>query len=296
MSNFTTVGIIGKQVETSLVRATLERLVAYLSFRDCEVFFDASSGPKVSAPDDRILSLPEMGERCALVVVVGGDGTFLHAARSMVSFGVPLVGINLGRLGFLVDVSPEDIETRLDPILDGKYDEEPRNMLIARVEGHISCEDGCLALNDVVVHKWNTARMIELETYIDGIFVNAQSSDGIIVSTPTGSTGYALSGGGPLLHPALNAVVLVPISPHTLSNRPLVVAGASHIEIHIRERDRDHVHVTCDGRTTAIVQSPVRVFVEQAPRPIRLLHPKGHDHYKILRAKLGWGQSGTAAS
>jgi NAD+ kinase len=296
MSKFKTVGIIGKQVETASVVETVARLVTYLKSRGREVFFDDSGGTKFSAPDNHILSLPDMGERCSLVVVVGGDGTLLHAARSMVGFGVPLVGINLGRLGFLVDVSPQQIETSLDPILDGEYDEEARNMLIARVDGHVSCEDGCLALNDVVVHKWNTARMIELETYIDGVFVNAQSSDGIIVSTPTGSTAYALSGGGPLLHPALNAVVLVPISPHTLSNRPLVVAGGSHIEIRIRERDRDHVHVTCDGRTTAIVQSPVRVFVEQAPQPARLLHPKGHDHYRILRAKLGWAGNPSSQS
>lgn len=289
MSNFATVGIIAKKDENALIRATLARLVAYLKSRRREVFFEDSGGRKLSAPDDQVLSPVEMGERCSLVVVLGGDGTLLHAARSMVSFGVPLVGINLGRLGFLVDVSPEEIEICLDPILDGEYDEEARNMLVARVDGHVSCGDGCLALNDVVVHKWNTARMVELETYIDGVFVNAQSSDGIIVSTPTGSTAYALSGGGPLLHPTLDAVLLVPISPHTLSNRPLVVAGHRHIEIHIRERDRDHVHVACDGRTTAIVQSPVRVFVEQAPRPVRLLHPKGHDYYKILRAKLGWG-------
>jgi len=288
MSMFKTVGIIAKQIETAMIGETLECLATYLESRGREVYFDNSGGTNVAAPKERILSLPDMGERCSLVIVVGGDGTLLHAARSMAGFGVPLVGINLGRLGFLVDVSPEEIEFCLDPILGGEYDEEARNMLIARVDGHATCVDGCLALNDVVVHKWNTARMIELETYIDGVFVNAQSSDGIVVSTPTGSTAYALSGGGPLLHPALDAVVLVPISPHTLSNRPLVVAGNSHIEIRIRDRDRDHVHVTCDGRTTAIVQSPVRVFVEQAPRPARLLHPKGHDHYKILRAKLGW--------
>lgn len=288
MSKFKTIGIIAKQVEATLIGETIEPLVTYLKSRGREVFFDESGGTKVSAPANRVLTLPQMGECCSLAIVVGGDGTLLRAARSMVRFDVPVVGINLGRLGFLVDVSPEDMEICLDPILDGEYDEEARTMLIARVDGHASCDDGCLALNDVVVHKWNTARMIELETFIDGVFVNAQRSDGIVVSTPTGSTAYALSGGGPLLHPSLDAVVLVPISPHTLSNRPLVVAGNSHIEIHIRERDRDHVHVTCDGRTTAIVQSPVRVFVEQAPRPVRLLHPKGHDHYKILRAKLGW--------
>jgi len=289
MSSFKTIGIIGKQDETSKVRATIERLVDFLGSRGREVFFDDSSGATVCAPSERILCLREMGGRCSLAVVVGGDGTLLHAARSMVDSGVPLVGINLGRLGFLVDVSPEEIETCLEPILNGEHDEEERQMLTARVDGQATGTDGCLALNDVVIHKWNTARMIELETFIDGAFVNAQRSDGVVISTPTGSTAYALSGGGPLLHPALDAVVLVPISPHTLSNRPLVVAGDSHIEIRICESDRDHVQITCDGRTTPSFTSPARVFVEKAPRPVRLLHPKGHDHYKILRAKLGWG-------
>jgi NAD+ kinase len=289
MSNFKTIGIIAKQDEGPEIRATLDRLVKCLSSLGREVFFDDVSGAQIRVPANRILSLTELGKRCSLAVVVGGDGTLLRGARAMAKFGVPLVGINLGRLGFLVDVSPEEIETCLERILAGEYDDEARHMLVAHVDGLASCGDDCLALNDVVVHKWNRARTIELETYIDGVFVNAQRSDGIVVSTPTGSTAYALSGGGPLLHPALDAILLVPISPHTLSNRPLVVAGASHIEIRIRERDRDHVHVTCDGRTTAILQSPVHVLVEKAPRPTRLLHPKGHDHYKILRAKLGWG-------
>jgi NAD+ kinase len=289
MANFETIGIIAKRDENPEIGVTLERLVCCLSSFGREVYFDEVSGAKYQTPSDHILTLAQMGQRCSLAIVVGGDGTLLHGARSMAKSGVPLVGINLGRLGFLVDVSPEEIEVCLERILAGEYEEESRHMLVAHVDGHPACEDDCLALNDVVVHKWNTARLIELETYIDGKFVNAQRSDGIIVSTPTGSTAYALSGGGPLLHPALDALALVPISPHTLSNRPLVIAGGSHIEIRIRERDRDHVHVTCDGRTTAIVQSPVRVFVEKAPRPARLLHPKGHDYYKILRAKLGWG-------
>jgi NAD+ kinase len=289
MSNFKTVGIIGKDDESAKVRATLERLVAYLAYRRCEVFFDNVSGAKVSAPAERVLALDDMGRRCSLTVVVGGDGTLLHAARSMAAFGVPLVGINLGRLGFLVDVSPEEIETSLDPILAGEYDEEARHMLIARPRGGEADGGDCLALNDVVVHKWNTARMVELETYIDGVFVNAQRSDGIVISTPTGSTAYALSGGGPLIDPTLDTVVLVPISPHTLSNRPLVVAGSSHIEIRICEEDRDQVRITCDGRATPDTKAPERVLIDKAPQPIRLLHPKGHDHYKILRAKLGWG-------
>jgi NAD+ kinase len=289
MALFETIGIIGKQGETAKVKATLQRLVSYLGSRQREVYFDEVSGAMLQAPRGSVLGAATLGQRCSLAIVVGGDGTLLHAARSLAAWEVPLIGINLGRLGFLVDVSPDEIEHCLDRILTGEYEEEPRCMLSARVDGTRSAPDPYLALNDVVVHKWNTARMIEFETYIDGDFVNAQRSDGIIVSSPTGSTAYALSGGGPLLHPTLNALVLVPICPHTLSNRPLVVGGSSRIEIRICGADQGQVEITCDGQTNLALGPRSRVQIELAPHPLRLLHPKGHDHYKILRAKLGWG-------
>jgi len=288
-SNFETIGIIGKQDEAPKVWETLDRLVKCLRGWRREVFFDDVSGAKVAAPKEHIVGLREMGRCCSLVIVVGGDGTLLHAARTMAEFQVPLVGINLGRLGFLADVLPQEIETSIERIFSGEYEEEARHMLEARISGEAAEADNCLALNDVVVHRWNPARVIELETYIGGVFVNAQRSDGIIVATPTGSTAYALSGGGPLLHPALDVLAVVPICPHTLSNRPLVVAGDSHIEIRIGEEDRDQVRVTCDGLTASQLESPARVFIDKAPWPARLLHLKGHDHYKLLRAKLGWG-------
>jgi NAD+ kinase len=289
MSNFKTIGIIGKQDEAPNVWETLDRLVKCLRSSGRKVFFDEISGAKVAAPAERIVSLRDMGRCCSVAVVVGGDGTLLHAACAMAEAGVPLIGINLGRLGFLVDILPKEIETYAQQILAGEYDEDARHMLMARVSGEELDESDCLALNDVVIHKWNPARMIELETYIDGNFVNTQRSDGIIIATPTGSTAYALSGGGPLLHPVLDVLGLVPICPHTLSNRPLVVAGDSYIEIRIGESDRDQVKVTCDGLTRANLKSPARVFVRKAPWTVRLLHPKGYDYYKILRAKLGWG-------
>jgi NAD+ kinase len=223
------------------------------------------------------------------VIVVGGDGTLLHAARMMAEHGVPLVGINLGRLGFLVDVSPQDIESALDPILAGEYQSDRRAMLSVRVIADDGLERSYSALNDVVIHKWNTARMIELEMDIDGVFVSAQRSDGLIIATPTGSTAYALSGGGPLVDPALDALLLVPICPHDLSNRPLVVPGDRRIGVRVRGLDQGHVQVTCDGQ--ADLQLPARASVEvvRHRHSAHLLHPRGHDHYQILRAKLGWG-------
>jgi NAD+ kinase len=232
------------------------------------------------------VSIDRIGERCDLVLVVGGDGTFLHAARVLAEYDIALVGINLGRLGFLVDILPDEIEPRLEQILSGAYDADTRILLDARIGDQSTPER---ALNDVVVHKWNSVRMIEFETYLDGQFVNAQRSDGLIVATPTGSTAYALSGGGPLLNPRLDALLLVPICPHTLSNRPLVVPGGSRIEIRICNLEPEQVRLTCDGQVDLPLETGSAIQIERSPRRVRLLHPRDHDHYRILRAKLGWG-------
>jgi len=296
MSRFQTIGILGKSSDPGRVGPTLARLVGHLKTRGRAVLCDPTSAALLGLPAVAGLEAEDLGPRCDLAVVVGGDGTLLGAARTLAGHGVPLVGINLGRLGFLADVSPDQIEGCLDRILGGAYVEEARCMLRAQVEPGSADPPGLgprpvplLALNDVVVHKWNTARMIEFETYIDGVFVNAQRSDGIIIATPTGSTAYALSGGGPLLHPTLDVIVLVSICPHTLSNRPLVVPGNSRIEIRVCGFDQGHVHITCDGQNNLSPQPNARVLVQKTGKPVRLLHPEGHDHYAILRAKLGWG-------
>ncbi|MGB5732891.1 MAG: NAD(+) kinase [Thiohalocapsa sp.] len=282
MSSFHTAGIIGKQHDEPRVRATIDRLAEHLRRRGLEVYFEATTASMVGVADG--LELNALGTRCDLVVVVGGDGTFLHAARELAELDVALVGINLGRLGFLVDVSPDNVERRLDQILDGEFDDDSRTLLDTRINGVRG-----RALNDIVVHKWNSVRMIELETYIDGQFVNAQRSDGIIVATPTGSTAYALSGGGPLIHPGLDALLLVPICPHTLSNRPLVVPGGSRIEFRICDFEADQVRLTCDGQVDLPLAEGAPILIERSPHRARLLHPRDHDHYGILRAKLGWG-------
>jgi NAD+ kinase len=306
MPQFKTIGIIGKSGDPEQVTPTLERLVRHLGQRGRNVLCDATSAALLGRPAALAHSGEDLGRLCDLAVVVGGDGTLLGAARTLAAFNVPLVGINLGRLGFLADVSPDQIEGGLDRILDGAYAEEARCLLIARLaaggppdartesvtagpSAQVTEQAPLLALNDVVIHKWNTARVIEFETYINGSFVNAQRSDGIIIATPTGSTAYALSGGGPLVHPSLDVMVLVSICPHTLSNRPLVVPGDSRIEIRVCGFDQGHVHITCDGQTNLAPGTHARILIRKAPRPARLLHPQGHDHYAILRAKLGWG-------
>ena len=287
-SVFGDIGIIGK-LGDARVSKTLGRLAAYLKAQRCRVWLDETSRTLLADSELPRLHTADLGRRCDLVIVVGGDGTLLHAARSLAQSDVALLGINLGRLGFLVDVSPDHLENALDQILAGAFEQEQRFLLESRIARHPGEGERSLALNDVVVHRWNSARMIEFETYIDGRFVNAQRSDGLIVSTPTGSTAYALSGGGPLLHPTLNALLLVPICPHTLSNRPLAVSGDSHVEIRICGCDHAHVRVTCDGQATRPIRLGETVYLRKSDHPIRLLHPRNHDHYQILRAKLGWG-------
>ena len=280
---FNTIGLIGKQGEPC-PRDTLLGLATYLTNRGQQVLLESSTASRIENHNLPTGSIEEIGRKCDLALVVGGDGTLLHAARDLADHNVALVGVNLGRLGFLADVSPEQMYETLDGIFAGEYDEEHRFLLSGDING-----EKHKAFNDVVIHKWNTARMIEFETYIDGQFVDAQRSDGMIISTPTGSTAYALSGGGPLMHPSLNAIVLVPICPHRLSNRPIVVSGDSKIDVVVcGHTATEHVRFTCDGQESQTLVEH-RVNISKHINQIRLIHPKGHDHFNILRAKLGWG-------
>jgi NAD+ kinase len=283
-ARFQRIGLVAKPDDPRLA-STLLAIHAFLVERGCSVIAGPNAG-RVLADRAATLPLDELGAHCDLVVVVGGDGTLLSAARALVDAHMPLVGVNLGRLGFLVDISPDRALESLGTILDGEYQEDRRFLLSAQVGPSAPI----LAFNDVVFHKWNVARMIEFETWVDGVLVDAQRSDGIIVSTPTGSTAYALSGGGPLMTPSLDAIVMVPICPHTLSNRPIVVHGGCEIAITVCGRtDPAHVRVTCDGQATVEIGAADRLVVRQHPNPVRLFHPADHDHFELLRAKLGWG-------
>ena len=279
---FDTIGLIGKHGDAA-PQGTLLKLAAFLLQRGHRTLLDDATAKRIDQHGLEIASLTQIGEQCDLAIVVGGDGTLLHVARHLADHDVPLLGINLGRLGFLADISPDGMLEALEQIFSGHYTAESRSLLSSEVDGR-----HCIAVNDVVIHKWNIARMIELETYIDGHFVESQRSDGLIISTPTGSTAYALSGGGPLLQPGLNATLLVPICPHTLSNRPIVVSGDSEIEIRVcGNTELEHVRVTCDGQTCIpLHQNTIRIRKHR--RTVRLIHPKDHNHFNLLRAKLGW--------
>jgi NAD+ kinase len=283
---FSTIGIIVKP-EAAVVRDTLSRLIAYLNNKQIKVLLDESARG-ICKGTDKTLPRSELARQSDLVITIGGDGTILNAARSIADEDVPLVGINIGRLGFLADISPDDFETALDKILNGEYLKAERFMLSASVlrDGKVLFSSD--ALNDVVMHVRDVARMIDFETRVNGKFVNHQRADGLIVATPTGSTAYALSSGGPILHAGLQAIALVPICPHTLSNRPLVVKADSVIEIIVGDNPHAIAQITCDGQTSHDVAHGDVIKIQRKEKSLTLLHPPGHSYFEILRAKLHW--------
>ena len=286
---FTRIGIVTRSYEPA-VKDALESLIRVLNARGLEVLVDTQSDTDGVPGEYRTASDAELPATCDLVISLGGDGTLLQAAGMIYPREVPLVGVNLGRLGFLTDLAQADVTAGLNAILDGQYLSEERAVLGCDVDRGgkvIASEDG---LNDVVVQKWNTARLITLDTYVDGKFLHSQRSDGMIVATPTGSTAYALSGGGPILDPGIDALVLVPICPHTLTNRPIVVSCSAQIEIHVATEREDEARVTCDGNSIQDLLLGDRVRVFRRKQFVTLLHPANHDHYATLRAKLNWGR------
>ena len=238
----------------------------------------------------------EIANHADLVIAIGGDGTLLYAARLVARRGVPLIGINRGRLGFLTDVLPKDMLESVDAALEGRCERDERALLEARVIGANGHTKHALALNDVVLQKWETARMLDFETWIDGVYVNTHGGDGMVVASSTGSTAYALSCGGPIIHPALGAVVIAPISPHTLSDRPIVLGRDSGIEIRLVARSGARAQVTCDGAVLGELAADARLVTGPAIEAITLLHPPGHDYFRLLRSKLHWGRSGRSVS
>ena len=237
-----------------------------------------------------ILPRETLTQQIELAIVVGGDGTFLNVARSIVDADIPILGVNLGRVGFLTDVSPDTMFETLDDIFQGIYDCEERNLLSIEVKEGDTTVYQEIAFNDMVLHKNNSPRMIEFDIYIDGKFFNHERADGLIISTPTGSTAYALSAGGPILTPEIDAIALVSICPHTITNRPVVITGTSKIQLHPSESCRAEAQIICDGQVGYNTSAQHTTLVTRHPKFIKMLHPKGHDHYQILRSKLNWGR------
>ncbi|HIF50503.1 MAG TPA: NAD(+) kinase [Thiotrichaceae bacterium] len=272
------------------IHTTLSEVVEYLSSREKEVILDKCCSDLLGEHNFNVYDANELGKHCDLVIAIGGDGTMLMATHILCDFDVPLLGINLGHVGFLSDIPADDIAHSMDEILNGHYVEDVRFLLWGEVfrEGKRVYEG--YALNDIVIQKWNIARLVELETYINGVFVHTHRSDGMIVSSPTGSTAYALAGGGPVVHPSLDALLLVPICPYSLTNRPIVVDGNSSVEIVVSTREVDHARLTFDGEIKLELAPNDRIRVKKKDKEIRLIHPPDHDQFHILREKLHWSK------
>jgi NAD+ kinase len=286
-SSFKTVALVGKY-QSPEVAGPLTELARFLEGRKVKVLIDQLTASQLKEAKYPALALEELGKQADLAIVIGGDGTMLNIARAIAPHDVALIGVNQGRLGFLTDISVDTMIATIGAILDGKFVAEERMLLEGQVHRGANRLFESLAFNDVVVSKGIKGSMLELEVRIDGQFIYRQRADGLIVATPTGSTAYALSSGGPIVHPSLSVIALVPVSPHTLSNRPIVISGDCTVEIIVRDNPEPRVHF--DSHSRHDLREGDRVLVRRYPRPLSLLHPAGHSYYNMLREKLNWNR------
>jgi NAD+ kinase len=288
---FASIALVGNSRDQRVAECMLS-LVAHFRDRGERPLIDPAV--RLEFPAGSVLACPEaeFAKRADLIIAIGGDGTLLYAARLVAGHPVPLLGINRGRLGFLTDVSPRSMLEDVETVLSGRYAQDRRSLIAARLERPGRGTLRSLSLNDVVVNKWATGRTLDFETWINGRFVNSHGGDGIVVATATGSTAYALSCGGPIVEPDLDVWVLAPISPHTLSDRPIVVRAGSTVQIRLSERPGAQAQVTCDGTELGDLQLGDELIVEGSGLTITLLHPPGYDYYRLLRSKLHWGRAG----
>jgi NAD+ kinase len=264
-------------------------LLTYLQSKDLSIVLEEVTGNLLPGHGQKQCPRNELAKDCELVVVVGGDGSMLNVAKAIANEQVPVIGINRGRLGFLTDILPEKLEQQLDDVLAGNYGLDSRFLLdVSTINDKGPEQIGC-ALNDVVLHPGSSAQMIEFELFVDDKFVYSQVSDGLIVATPTGSTAYALSAGGPIMHPGLNAVVLVPMYPHSLSSRPIVVDGDSEIRLVIAANNARQPQLSCDGELKLSTSPGDEILITKKAVPLKLIHPAEHSFYQACRSKLGWG-------
>ena len=266
----------------------MESIAHFLSSQGCDVAIEQDTASNTGLTQYPILDVAGIGAHCDLGLVVGGDGTMLGIGRQLAQFGVPLIGINQGRLGFITDIAFEAFQTVLEPMLRGEFEEDRRWMMQAKVVRDGRCVFNATAMNDVVVHRGATAGMVELRVEVDGRFLSNQRADGLIIASPTGSTAYALSAGGPLLHPSIPGWVLVPIAPHTLSNRPIVLSDSGEITVElVAGRDAS---ANFDMQSLATLMHGDRITVRRSEHQMRFLHPKGWSYFDTLRKKLHWNE------
>ncbi|KAF1049518.1 NAD kinase [Xylophilus sp.] len=296
-TQFQHVGLIGKYNAPASgeaareSRRVIEDIAQLLIRRGCDVSIESETANSLGIASYEVLGVEAIGQSCDLALVVGGDGTMLGVGRQLARHRTPLIGINQGRLGFITDIPLAEVEATLPPMLRGGYEEDRRPLMHARVHRGGRCVFDALAMNDVVVNRGGTSGMVELRVEIGGHFVANQRADGVIVATPTGSTAYALSAGGPMLPPSVDAWVLVPIAPHTLSNRPIVLSDAAEITLEI-VGGRD-VNANFDMQSLASLLHGDRISVRRSEHSARFLHPRGWNYFDTLRKKLHWNEGGS---
>ncbi|MCY7319324.1 MAG: NAD kinase [Ramlibacter sp.] len=295
-SQFQQVALIGKYhsavsgTVAGSARAALDDIAQFLVAEGCAVVVEQATAASAGLTGFPTLDVIGIGEQCDLGLVVGGDGTMLGIGRQLAKYGVPLIGINQGRLGFVTDIPLDNYRAILTPMLRGEYAQDQRSLIQAQVMRNGECVFDAVAMNDVVVNRGATSGMVELRVEVDGHFVSKQRADGLIVASPTGSTAYALSAGGPLLHPSMQGFVLVPIAPHTLSNRPIVLSDAMEIAIEVVS-GRD-ASANFDMQSLASLLHGDRIVVRRSQLSVRFLHPKGWSYFDTLRGKLHWNEGG----
>ncbi|WP_432452156.1 MULTISPECIES: NAD(+) kinase [unclassified Agarivorans] len=286
--SFNTIGLIGKPHHEG-ANNTLTALYQWLKKQSFTVLVEEITGAQLAISDLPLVSITNLGEQADLAIVVGGDGNMLGAARVLADYDIAVIGVNRGNLGFLTDLDPDNFEQPLQQVLNGQFVTEKRFLLEAQVLRHNTVKSSNSAVNEVVLHLDKVATMLEFEVYIDQHFILSQRADGIIVTTPTGSTAYSLSAGGPILTPNLDAIALVPMFPHTLSSRPIVVNSESEVKLKLSHDNSEHMHISCDSHISLPVLPGDEVIIRKQANPLRLVHPTNYDYFKILQTKLGWG-------
>lgn len=284
---FNVIGIIGRY-RAPRAFETVKKLVAWLHKQKKKIIVETETAEELDHGDIGTAPYDTLGEKCDLIIVVGGDGSLLRGAKCASNHNIPVLGINHGRLGFLTDIHPEAFEHEIALVLKGDYFEESRFLLSATLKHNDNIIATDEALNDVVLALGPVPHLIQFEIYINDKFVCQQRADGLIIATPTGSTAYALSSGGPILHPELDAIVLVPMLPHTLSSRPIVVKGQDNIRVVISDKNEGPATVSCDGHKRITLEPASSIHVKKKPQHLRIIHPSHYTYFDTLRTKLGW--------
>lgn len=286
---FKKAALFSRREMTPPMMETMATVYDFLHEQKIQVIWEKETAAAMNTTEGKILSADDIGKECDVAIVVGGDGCLLGAAHALVDYNIPIIGVNRGQLGFLTDINPNDVTKELTEILAGHYKEEMRFLLNAQI---ISADNKVImehtALNEVTLYAGHVAQLLEFEVNINKQFVYNQRSDGLIIATPTGSTAYALSSGGPILHPGLECMVLVPMLPHTLTSRPIVISSDSTIEVVALSDYPDKPDVSWDGRRAYSLNPHDKIVVKRHKKQLRLLHPMSYDYYQTLRTKLQW--------